>query len=63
MSLEIRQLEKVTSKWTKKSMPADGKDVKSEGQVRDYTCLCVCVCVYLHGRKLGTTVIQARRRA
>lgn len=45
MSLEIRRLEKVTSKGTKKSMPTGGEDVKSEDQVRDYMYLYVCVCV------------------
>lgn len=61
MSLEVRQLEKVTSKGTKKFMPTDGEDVKSEGQLRD--CMCLSVCVYMCGKKLGTTVIQAGRRA
>lgn len=49
----------MTSKGTKKSMPTDGEGVKSEGQLRD----CMCLCVYLCGRKLGTTEIQAGRRA
>lgn len=61
MSLKVRQLEKVTSKGTKKSMPTDGEDVKSEGRLRD--CMCLSLCVYMCGKKLGTTVIQAGRRA
>lgn len=43
MSLGVRQSEKVTSKGTKKSLPTDGEDIKSEGQWRD--CMCVCICV------------------
>ncbi|KAF2980513.1 hypothetical protein EK904_006327, partial [Melospiza melodia maxima] len=59
---EIKRLgREVTSKGTKKSMPTDGENVKSEGQLRD--CMCLCVCVYMYGKKLGTTVIQPGRRA